>query len=347
MATVASIFARMKPIVRWAPQGTEWPSMQVRYNEPYPTGWIELIDLMAGAEVVTRSPREGIFSDKRGRIGSVPASAGGGGGGGGRGGRRGGGGGGRGGGGRGGGRGTAGQGHGASVGFQALTFNSDFWRLVNKYSKVVLAASTKVTEIKFLTGASSSTNVTVGDGVVSATVAVASSDTAAQVATKVAAATLTGYTLAVKSGATDTVVVTAAATGRKPDIVFGAGTSGVTLRVGDPLVTTMGHPGANINHVEKDKEFNWMIAIDGLASAGSFFAVDTLVRIILPRVENTEDGQDTWAHDGAQSVIDANVALEALPEDPDVVSTEMANSGIPFSAMDPFYRFVAIDTPNA
>lgn len=353
MPSAARIFARMKPIVRWAPQGTEWPSMEVKYNDPYPTGWTELVDLMSGAEVVTRAPRDGIFSDKRGRIGSVPASAGGGGGGGG-GRRRGGGGGGGGGrrGGGGGGRGTAGQGHGASVGLQAITFDSDFWALVNKYSKVVVAPSAKKTEIKFSSGATTNGTLvfTSSDGLLTFSVPVtsASQSTPIAVATAVAGASPpAGYTVAVKSGATDTVVFTASATGRKPNWIFSAGGTGVTVTTGYPLVSQQGHPGFNSRYVEKDKEFNWALAIDGLAPATSLFPEERLVRIILPRVENTEDGRDIWAHDGAQSVIDADVMLEALPEDPDTILTQIANSGIPFSAVDPYYRFISIDTPQA
>lgn len=348
MPSAGSVFGRMRPIVRWAPQGTPWPSMEVKYGDPYPTGWIELVDTMTGAEVTTRSPRDPIFSDKRGRIGSAPAAAGGGGGGG----RRGGGGGGRrgGGGGRGGGgRGTAGQGHGASIGMQVLTFNADFWSLVNRYNKVVVAASAKKTEIKFSGNATATGNLILStvDLSLSANVPVTSGDTPAAIATAAAGVTIAGYTVNVKSGAPDTIEITSTATGRKPNWLFNANGTGVTVRTGDPLVTAPGHPGFDSRYVEKDREFNWAIAIDGLAPAGMLFPEERLMRIIVPRVENTEDGQDVWAHDGAQAVIDANVALEALPEDPDTILTQVANTGIPFEAVDKYHRFVVLSAPQA
>lgn len=341
--TPGSKIVKFNPFVRWAPQGTAWPSMEVRYGESSP-GWIELEDLVSGAEVTNRAPREGIFSDKRGRIDSVPAAAGGGGGG--R--SRGGGGGGRRGGGGGGGRGTAGGGAGTSVAFEAETLTAEFWRLVNKLSKNVVAPASKVVEFKFATGASGNGTLTFtpDDGGSAVTVAVtsASQGTAAQVATAVAGATFTGYTATVKTGATDTVVLTKTTTGRGPNWSFNGGATGVTMAALHPKVVQPGHSGMNVNYVDRHKEFNWSLWIDGVAQGGGFFAEDTLVRLILPRVENTQDGQDVWAHDGRAAVVDANVMLEALPEDPATVQAAILGTGIPYSAIDPDRKMVLIDT---
>lgn len=338
-----STFALARPKLYWAPIGSPIPSLKVRYSDTWPAPWVRIQDTATGLQVMTRAPREGVFSEERERIGSVPAASGGGGGrgrgGGGGGARRGGGGGGGGGGGRGG----TSNASGTAVAFQAITFDSDFWRLTNKYSKITVAAQLEIQTMTVATGATTSGTLTFtpDDGTAAISVPVLNTDsTASAIATKIRAATFTGFTT---GGTGATVTLTAATTGRQPNYTFAAGGTGVTLGVNEPTVTQMGHSGYNSNYIDRDVEFNWMLGFDGKVVEGSLFPDNTLLRGIMFKVENTQDGMDVWGYDGRDAVIDADVVLEALPAD-QLLSTQYVNSGVPLSAIDPKKRFMLIDT---
>lgn len=347
--TAGTDFAVYQPLLYWAPRNSAIPPIAIRYGTAWPAPWVRINDTVSGLEVTNRSPREGVFSEERQRIGSVPASPSGGGrgrgggGGGGGGGRRGGGGG-----GGGGGRGTAGNAAGTAVGFGALTFDSDFWRLANKLSKNVVAAQSEVVSIQFLSGTSTNGSIiiTLNGTPFSVPVTTTSQATAINVATAVRAFAFTGWTTGGTAG-TDTVTFAKTTTGVMTGAhSFAAAGTGVTVAASNPIVTQPGHFGMNVNYVDRKKEFNWMIGFDGFAKAGSQFPIDTHLRGIMFRAENTENGMDVWGYDGRDTVVDATVVMEALPEDKTSVQTQLLNSGVPYTAVDPDYKYILIDNPH-
>lgn len=366
-STPGSNFTLAQPYLRWAPRGTAIPGLEVPYGTAWGGSWVEFTDTVSGLEVQNRNPRDPVFTERLERIGSVPAAAGGGGGrgrGGGRGGGGGGGGGGRGGGG-GGGRGTAGQGAGTSVGFQIVHLVEDFWRISNKFSKFTIAAQPQIYSLTFLTGATSNGNLTMTLEGVTYTLPVtsASHSTPAAVATfartgtnwspVLPAAGPTGFTLG-GTGANVTLQYGTNIYRRDPSTTlpyvntFAAGGTGVTVSTGDPSVTQYGHAGVHSNWVDRSNEFHFMLGFDAKFVAGSLFPVDTHIRGVLFRAENTMDGRDIYGWNGRDAVIDADVTCEAIPESfvdwPNLFS-QLSKSGVTEAKVDQQKRFMLLDMP--
>lgn len=324
----------IKPTLWWSPLYTKLPKMGMPLDQNWSVRvdplWTKVQDTVNGIQITNRAPIVPIVSEERDRIGSVRA----GGGGGGR--------------GAGGGGAAAAAGAGTAIAFQMLTPTESSWLKANYMTKVTTAAAAEVVEFKFSTGATANGNITIGLGAIdgltttNSTVPVTSAAqaTAAQVATAVAGTTITGWTLAVKSGTTDTVVATSVATGPRGPHTFGAAATGVTVTTGYPMVTVGGHYGIDGSYIDQDADHSIMVGFEGMVKAGSLFSTNKIIRGFGYRCENTQNGIDVWRRTGADAVIKPNLVLECIPADYTTLTSAMiSGTGITTPLIDPDSKF--------
>jgi hypothetical protein len=323
----------------WALLGTKLPGFDIPFGGAMPTGWNQIYDLTGPLAVRPRNPRDEIQGEFHSRLGSIR----GGGGGGGRGGGGGGGGGGR------GGAGGGGGGPGVSIAFEVRTPEYELWRKGNSFGKTIVGSQTAKRELKVTAGATTGGNLLVTPpGGPAVSIAVLGTDaTAPAIATKIAAGTFTGWTVAVKAGATDTVVFTAAAPGLKNGIpAFAPAGTGVaaTWSTVDP-----GHWGITTSYVEPEGQHHVMFCAEFIPQSGSqssgFFPQQSLVRFFGMECENVGQPEDIWGRSGAASTLTPNIQLECIPTvplavtDPQIAGTGMEN------AQDPEGLFWYAHTP--
>lgn len=116
-------------------------------------------------------------------------------------------------------------------------------------------------------------------------VAIASADTAAAAATKVAAETYTGYTDAVED--TDNVRFTASAAGYKPAPSVSGVPAGLTATF---TVVTRGAEDTTAAYLDKSFRHLFMVGIEGMVAEGALFDTERIARFFAYRVTPAEEG---------------------------------------------------------
>ena len=326
--------------LKWAIAGTgvKLPGWDIPFGGQWPEGWYDIFDVVGPPIVRNRNPREPIIGEFHDYLGSIR----GGGGGGGRGGGGGGGGGGRGGGG--GGRGGGNAGPGTSITFEVLTPEYEIWRKLNALGSIEVAPQVATRTLKINAGATANGSVgIVLNGGTSVPIAVTASDTAAGVATKIAAGTFTGWTATANN---DTVTFVAASPGLKTGVFsISPADTGVTGTFG---VVHPGHWGMVSDFVEPEGNHHIMIGLELIPRSSSqrsgFFPEKRLVRGFGLECENTAESEDVLGRTGRDALLTPNAQLECIPTELD--DAQVAGTGLE-SALDPEGRFFYAHTPLA
>ena len=264
----------------WAPNdGTvPLPGRHVPYAKPTASlipglGWEPIMDTVNGYIITPTNPRVAITSEERGEIGRV-----------------------------------SGGGEGVSVGQQFRSLSFDLWKKIAAQQSRTKAASTQATVLTISGTATGGGTYNINPGgLTPVPIAIASSDTAAAAATKVAAGTYTGYT-AVAAGAV--VTFTATSSGYKGEPSITGTVAGLTATFG-----TGGRGGSEteISELDKAVDMGLMLCIDGQVAAGSLFTERRWVRFIAYNAENTANSDGAFRHDGADAVFSPSATFQCLP----------------------------------
>lgn len=171
--------------------------------------------------------------------------------------------------------------------------------------KTAVSTRPEKIEIKFATPASGAGNVgiTLPD-LATVNISVASSDTPAQLATKVGAAMFTGWTVAVKSGETATVVFTKS----PPGFVIGEASvtpnaTGVTVTANYPKIVQEGHPAHEWYNLGPQRGERFPPWCDGHFGTNSLRETAGRTRMIAYNVEQTDNSQIHYKRLGADSLL--------------------------------------------
>lgn len=302
-------FAVLQGIGYWAPTGTAIPGPHLAYGDPMPTGWNPIVDTVNGYQVTFRNPRAAITSEERGRIGQVPAGD-----------------------------------EGTAIALQFRSIEYDLLKKISALQSRTLASRTQSVLLVLSGTASAGGNAVVDPGGTPVSIALASSDTAAQAATKVAAGTYTGWTATVE--ATSGVRFVATAAGRKGAPSVTGLPTGLT---GAWTNTTLGINETEVGELDKNVDMSFMLAVEGIATAGSFFDEERWIRYVFYNVENTANADHILRHSGADAAFAPNATLEALPIPNGFQSSHLLNTGLTAADLDANLRgnYFAIDTEAA
>ena len=155
--------------------------------------------------------------------------------------------------------------------------------------EAIAAAATQVSVLTLSGTASASGTMLINPGgITPVSVAIASTDTAAAAATKIAAATYPGYTDAVGTGADDDVVTfTAAAAGAKGTPSVSGTPTGLTATF---TTTTVGGPKVTAGIVDRTYKHYFRLIVEGDAEEGGLFPESQLVRLFGFKVTPAEEG---------------------------------------------------------
>ena len=301
-------FAVLQGIGYWAPLGTLIPGPHLAYGDAMPTGWNPIVDTVNGYQVTYRNPRAAITSEERGRIGQVAAGD-----------------------------------EGVACALQYRSIDFDLLKLISALQSRTLAARTQV-ETVTISGTSTAGTVLVNPGglatPVPITVGAAGTSTAA--ATAIAAGTYTGWTAAAVGSV---VTFTASSTGYKgqPSVVNGTST-GLTFTT---AVTTSGMNTTEVAELDKNVPMGFMLSIEGIATAGSFFTNRRWIRYVFYNVENTANADHILRHSGADAAFAPSATLEGLPV-VSYTSTMLEGSGLTSADLDKNKRsnIFYIDAPQ-
>lgn len=301
-------FAVLQGIGYWALVGTAIPGPHLAYGDAMPTGWKPIVDTVNGYQVTFRNPRAAITSEERGRIGQVPAGD-----------------------------------EGTAIALQFRSVEFDLLKKISAIQSRTLTTRTQVVTLTLSGTASAGGTAIVDPGGAPQPIVLASADTAAAAATKVGAATYTGYTDVVASAA---ITFTATAAGRKgaPSVTgLPAGLTGTWTN------TTLGIGETEIGELDKNVPMAFMLAIEGIATAGSFFDEERWIRYVFYNVENTANADHILRHSGADAAFAPNATLEALPIPNGFQSGHTLNTGLTAADLDPNLRgnYFAIDSEAA
>lgn len=301
-------FAVLQGIGYWALVGSAIPGPHLAYGDPMPTGWNPIVDTVNGYQVTFRNPRAAITSEERGRIGQVPAGD-----------------------------------EGTAIALQFRSIEFDLLKKISAIQSRTLTTRTQVVTLTLSGTASAGGTAIVDPGGAPQSIALASADTAAAAATKVGAATYTGYTDVVS---TASITFTATAAGRKgaPSVTgLPTGLTGVWTN------TTLGIGETEVGELDKNVNMAFMLAIEGIATAGSFFDEERWIRYVFYNVENTANADHIMRHSGADAAFAPNATLEALPIPNGFQSGHTLNTGLTAADLDPNLRgnYFAIDSEAA
>lgn len=101
-------------------------------------------------------------------------------------------------------------------------------------------------------------------------------------------------------------------------------------------------PAFNMRHMNpRKRKPRLFICFEGVALAGSLFAVDTTIRAFAYRASNTANAEHIFRTRGADSVFHSAVTLECLPSQ--IQPAQLTGSGIPATATDPDGKFDYLD----
>ncbi len=311
MAASGNTFAILQGIGYWAPlQGAAIPGPHLAYGDPMPAGWNPIVDTVNGFQATFRNPRAAITSEERGRIGQVPAGD-----------------------------------EGTAVALQFRSIGFDLLKLVSALQSRTLAARSEVQTLTVTTGASATGTVTVTLNGTAYNVALTGTAplTTDAVATQLRAAAYAGWTT---GGTGSSVVFTASTTGpRNGTYGFAAGATGVVAAFG--ANPTKGINTTEVAELDKNVPMGFMLSVEGIATAGSFFANRRYVRYVMYNVENTANAEHILRHSGADAAFAPSVTLEALPV-PAYSAAMLAGSGLTAADLDKNRRanIFFIDAPT-
>ncbi len=297
MAGGGNTFAILQGIGYWAPLGSAIPGPHLAYGDPMPPGWNPIVDTVNGFQATFRNPRAAITSEERGRIGQVPAGD-----------------------------------EGTAIALQYRSIDFDLLKLISALQSRTLAARSERQTLTVTAGASAvgTVVVTLNGTAYTVTLTGTAPLTAADVATQLRAAAYAGWTT---SGTGTDVVFTASTTGPRN------GTYGFALGTAAGVAAAFGaNPtkGINITEVaELDKNVNmgFMLSVEGIATAGSFFANRRWVRYVMYNVENTANAEHILRHSGADAAFAPSATLEALPV-VNYTAAMLAGSGLTAADLD-------------
>lgn len=297
--------------LRWAPRFTKLPTMATRIGDPWPLGWVDILDTVNGIAVTHRAPKGAVNSEERKRIGSHPN-----------------------------------QGGGTAIAFQALTYDDKFWNASNNLSQVAIPGQASKYQLAITSGATAAGNVSVVlDGIIFLIPIAATDTTPALVAAKIAAVAYAGWGAVLGTGAdTNKITFTSSTTGPRRGAFSYAPAAGMGA-AGTLTHTQLGHASYNSRYVDEDADHNIMIGFEGRVVAGSIFPVDTMIRGLGYNAENTQNGAGVFRHSGADSLQRPNLVMEALPEQLQPEQLEL--TGITPAALDPERKFNYFDQPIA
>ena len=116
-------------------------------------------------------------------------------------------------------------------------------------------------------------------------------------------------------------------------------------------VTAM--PETTIKTFNSNKPARFMLYMEGVAEAGTWYDVDTVIGCILYWAEDTANAEHIWRSRGADSIFHAATTLEALPSSitPAMVGatdrTSVGSTGFKVTDLDKDGRFNYIERPYA
>lgn len=298
-------FTMLEPVVGWAPLGSTPPHIDTKYEDLKATRnsiggvWREIVDTVNGIAVTKRNPKTPVPGERFGRHGMVASGD-----------------------------------EGVGIGLQLLTPEMDFMAIVASMSKKVVAAASAVYALTISVGATAAGNVDITlPGLAPVSVAVLATDTTpAMVATKIRAATFTGWTT---SGTGAEVIFTKVATGRAVGTAsFDPAATGV---VGALAATQDGHVGFTARAVDKGAVNQFMLYFHGFAEPGSLFEEATEIMAIAYAAENTANTEMPFRWSGLDAVVRPNLTLEANPAT--ITETQLLGSGLRLADIDNARKF--------
>lgn len=286
-------FAVLEPLIKWNLVGGTLPDPDVPYGGNWGGGWStrEIVDTVNGLAVTKRNPRTPVVGERLGRLGQVRSGD-----------------------------------AGVAVGMQLALPTFEFMKIISSLSTVDVAAAAHVDSLLVGAGNTATTAVSVtvrldtGNGALTDfVVSIPASTDATGAATAIRGAAYTGYTT---GGTGATVTFTATATGRRIAGVF-VGSGSVT---GTMTQTRQGNKARKTDYLNEQANNNVMLGFEGIAQAGSLFEVDTMIRGLCYKVENTENVVSAFRWTGVDAVVRPTVAFECLPSqilDPQLVGTSL------------------------
>lgn len=102
-------------------------------------------------------------------------------------------------------------------------------------------------------------------------------------------------------------------------------------------------PETTVKHFDRRKKTRFMLGLEGVAEAGTFRDVDTLVRCVIYWAEDSANAEHIWRSAGADSIFHANTTLEALPSS--ITPAMVEGTGYQVGDLDPDGRFNYFYTP--